>query len=892
MSKAQGVEFILVSLIFTFIFFSFVSADVISVNSGGGNEIVINPDKLIEGFFFSSSLSLDNCGTLSSPNSIYTLSQNVSSTGTCFIVAADNITLDCQNHLATYSTLTSGYGIVNNGYDSLNLKNCEFNMSNYTLLNSYGVYVYGNAINNTIDNVKITTTSISSGSNKYNYGIFFNNVYNSTIKNSNISTLSSGYLGYANYGIYLNSGNGNWVDNNYIFTNNYNGYGIDVNSQNNNISNNVIKTLFTNSYGIYIHATNNYFYNNIVTTYDDDAGGDSSFGIYLYNANNSIFRNNQVVTYMAPSFVTRGGYNVDIDVTNLAEGKPVWYNDSLNDYTFLNLNFSNYGQVVCAGCNNVTYKNSIIRNDGLFFGGTQNSFVNDSEIISDTSHAFYLFYSNNNLVENSNISQTQNYVNSIKIRYSNYNTIQNSYIYESSNDYAIYLQNADYNTFYNNLIDSYGSGYAVLMYGSTDYENFTSNNFNCVTTCIDLDSQGTTQSYFEENNFNCGSSYSIYAYRGNNHYKLKNNNHNGDRILFSYSASSQIYNLTNESNFGGFYFSTSTSNIGYLYWYLDAYVNDTNGNDIENAEVRIYDSSLNLDSTQLTDSNGWINRQTLREYYQDSSSKYFDGNYTMNTSKLGYFPNIRKLNMTKSKIEYVTLLGTPPIVNIISPNETNYTTVDMYFNVSVIEDENVSFCYYSLNNMSNMTMNRLNDSYFWYFNDTLGPGDYNITFSCNDTSNNWGFNSTNFTILAEAAISISFSQDLMWGVEWHVFYLPSNDLDAVGNNNNDSTDYYINISAINTLVDIYVKADGNLFTDTLDELGLGNETYSVSTTNSTVPKNLTRNTMTTDYVLIGEDLPTSTFYMKFYLDAPGSQPAGVYKNGLNFKAVKAGEVVL
>jgi len=88
---------------------------------------------------------------------------------------------------------------------------------------------------------------------------------------------------------------------------------------------------------------------------------------------------------------------------------------------------------------------------------------------------------------------------------------------------------------------------------------------------------------------------------------------------------------------------------------------------------------------------------------------------------------------------------TPPNVSIISPNSTNYTTLAIDFNVSISENENVSSCLYSLDSNSNVTMNRFNDSYFWY-EPSLGPGPHELTYYCNDTSNNWGTNSTNFTI--------------------------------------------------------------------------------------------------------------------------------------------------
>ena len=118
--------------------------------------------------------------------------------------------------------------------------------------------------------------------------------------------------------------------------------------------------------------------------------------------------------------------------------------------------------------------------------------------------------------------------------------------------------------------------------------------------------------------------------------------------------------------------------------------------------------------------------------------------------------------------------------------------------------------------------------------------------------------------------------------------MPVDDLGAIGNNESGVTTYYVNISATNVNVDLYVKADGDLLTDSLDVLGLGNETYAVNFTNSSVP-DLNRLTMTTGYILIGENLPdASIVYMKFYLDAPVSQPAGTYLNSLDFKAVRNG----
>lgn len=230
---------------------------------------------------------------------------------------------------------------------------------------------------------------------------------------------------------------------------------------------------------------------------------------------------------------------------------------------------------------------------------------------------------------------------------------------------------------------------------------------------------------------------------------------------------------------------------------------------------------------------------------------------------------------------------TPPNVTIISPEPINYTDLNVSFNISVYDNENVSMCFYDLDGLGNESMIEINDSYFWYLDENLGPGYHDLWYYCNDTSGNWGSNYTNFTIEDEAAIAILLSEDLLWGIRWDVNNLPIDDFDAIGNNFEGPTDYYLNISATNTLVDLYVRADGDLFNLGGDSIGLGNETFTVSTTDRNVTIGSLYN-MSTSYVLIGQDLPSTEVYMKFYLDAPASQAAGNYINNLDFRAVRSG----
>ena len=232
---------------------------------------------------------------------------------------------------------------------------------------------------------------------------------------------------------------------------------------------------------------------------------------------------------------------------------------------------------------------------------------------------------------------------------------------------------------------------------------------------------------------------------------------------------------------------------------------------------------------------------------------------------------------------------TPPNVTIVSPQPTNYSTINIPFNVSVQDNEGVSSCQYSLDGLANASMTQINSTYYSDY-PSLGPGPHGVWFYCNDTSGNWGSNYTNFSIDNSAAIAISFSNNLSQYIKWNVVTLPAVKLDAEGNNLNGTTSYYVNISAVNTLVDLYVKANGDLTDAALDTIGLGNETYKVSLNDSTVT-NGANYTMSTNYTKIASGIGgNNTLYMKFYLDAPVSQPAGEYLNQLSFKAVRKDQV--
>ncbi|MBI2576105.1 LamG domain-containing protein, partial [Candidatus Woesearchaeota archaeon] len=82
--------------------------------------------------------------------------------------------------------------------------------------------------------------------------------------------------------------------------------------------------------------------------------------------------------------------------------------------------------------------------------------------------------------------------------------------------------------------------------------------------------------------------------------------------------------------------------------------------------------------------------------------------------------------------------STPPTITIVSPKMQNYTNRTIYFNISI--NENASNCSFSLDGALNVSMNNTNKTWYNFTNTSMATGLHNITFTCNDTANN--FNST------------------------------------------------------------------------------------------------------------------------------------------------------
>ncbi len=143
-------------------------------------------------------------------------------------------------------------------------------------------------------------------------------------------------------------------------------------------------------------------------------------------------------------------------------------------------------------------------------------------------------------------------------------------------------------------------------------------------------------------------------------------------------------------------------------------------------------------------------------------------------------------------------------------------------------------------------------------------------------------------------LAVTFGSNLANGIQFgSVSFLPATDVNATHNydGTNNATTFYIEVSNdSNSAVDFCIKADTDLTSPSLDVIGVGNETYSNSTsTNITEPGVSSQTSLTTVYTKssVNVNIGSSDFW-RFWLDVPTAQPSGDYNNTVYFKGIVVG----
>jgi parallel beta-helix repeat protein len=713
-----------------------------------------------------------DCGNLTTANTVYTLTQNVTAEGTCFTIRANNITVDCQGHRINYSQSTLGYGVNDSGgYDYITVRDCVI-VQGGTIASSYGIY-FKNVNEALIDNNTIATSY--STTTDYKYGIFLQSSGNTTIRNNIIRT----YKDYYNYGIYLVSSSDNNITSNNITTSGYHGYGIRLysNSNRNNLTHNVISTSGNYfSYGIYtrLGSENRLSDNNITTS------GSYGYGILIYSCSDSTLSDNMITTlnddgygiyldYSTHSNITgntinttngfalyvegepnRSYYDHSIDTSNTEQGEPIYYYFDLNNSVIEDL--TDIGELHLGACSNITVRNLSLDEDGMVFGYTHNSSIYDNTISINNSyvHGIWLIYSTQNNLSGNNITTTGNY-SSYGIHLlsnSSSNNITNNNITTGGSYYntGIYAYESANSTISGNVISvSSGLGYGIYLWTSCGNSSITDNR---------ISSGGSTEGhgiYLEDNSGTTilrnnistsgADAYGIYLLisSGNNITQntasASGSSSYGIGIVFG-SSNNRIYNnLINGS-------TTPVDVFGPV-------INTNIWNTTQQNGTRIYSNGNLIGGNYYTNSSGTGFSDTCTDANKDG---FCDAAYTLATNNIDYLPLSDEYGVIMFSIslispgnQTVTNDNTTAISFSVNGSENAYNC-SVYFN-DTVRGNNAS----TLNDTATMiTTSELADGhYLWHVNCSAGG-----IMNQSETRNLWvdvtppsySLNSTNSTL--------------------------------------------------------------------------------------------------------------------------------------------------
>ncbi|MFO7931677.1 MAG: hypothetical protein R6U97_09755 [Desulfosalsimonas sp.] len=226
---------------------------------------------------------------------------------------------------------------------------------------------------------------------------------------------------------------------------------------------------------------------------------------------------------------------------------------------------------------------------------------------------------------------------------------------------------------------------------------------------------------------------------------------------------------------------------------------------------------------------------------------------------------------------------------------TVYNEHFIEFNASWTDEALYGFIF-SINqtgNWENSSLNSFSGTYNVSENTTqiTAAGGTNVSWRiwARDISGNWNATPIDSFIVQPKSVAIDLSPALQDKISWNITSLPAVNISALENNGAGTTEYWVNVTCAGTLVDVYMKATGNLVNGS-NFIAIPNETFSYSTTDNTVPG--TPTSITTSYSdnQIGDGLNNGDFsWIKFFLSVPGNQAPGSYKNNVTFTAVEYGD---
>ena len=301
------------------------------------------------------------------------------------------------------------------------------------------------------------------------------------------------------------------------------------------------------------------------------------------NLSNNNMTNNSYNFWLSATSTTH--YNHTIDTTNTVDGKPIYYNWSIQNYVVP----SDAGYVACIYCKNITVNNSILRNNGqgIVLRFTNDSLIQNNIITRNYRRGILVSYSHNNRIINNTIERTDDTQSGVYVEKSDYNKFINNTIMfnpsagfyiitsnytliegnniSSNTEFGIWMRTCQNNTFRRNTIfNNTGQEGVHFDLESGPNNTFVNSVINNNRVGLTIDSQLSYGNFVKNNSFNSNVMYGILLHAGTFNNTIINNVFLGNPygVYSSKSSNNTVENNTfkNSSQYAIYVSSSSNNN--------------------------------------------------------------------------------------------------------------------------------------------------------------------------------------------------------------------------------------------------------------------------------------------------------------------------------------------
>jgi len=604
------------------------------------------------------------CGDLSEDNSIYTLNQDVSADGDCFLISGENVTLDCQGHLINYAMSnghSSGVSVLGN---QATVKNCVIqaaspyeeygrgiyisDVSDVTIFNNtiinyqnycFGVYASssysldlssnyldicgshskGMAIHSSSDFEDVSYPLISFCGDDQEEAIYFGDCSYANVFSNQINC--SGNEGYSF--VVSNSNSFTVSDNNITLVGSDSSGVYSETASSMNFSNNILRDLGADNIGAFVYDSENiYFYDSYFYSRAYGIYSESSSNIYVFRDNFWMYDGG----IEAVSFLDISNAEVSDNSFNLEGYSSTGVYSESCSYLDISRNY-------LADAGEATYLDAFVFNsvDGLIFSENNVSFFGAEMSTALT----FLGVSLSNVSDNIlNLFQDSSVAFSLSSGSESNAFFNNIINFSGNNSYAYYFSESSYNSIYDEEFNIDCLNCIGIYFGESSSENSFSS--------LDFDVSGI-------------GSNAVSIMEGGNEFSftdvLINSQENSFDLFIDEGVGSGRWSYVN-STLNKKYFDPSASGNLSVYYYLDVVANYSNGTVLGGENISIYNSLSEYLGSYLTNSEGVVGDILLPSYFQtDSVSLESFSNYTI-VLEVGDSTFNESINLTGNKVIY------------------------------------------------------------------------------------------------------------------------------------------------------------------------------------------------------------------------------------------------